>query len=143
MIMSAMTEAAVAATEAARGLEGMGLEDLRAQWRRLIGPPPPVRSPDLLRRILAWRIQAEVFGGLDVETRRALRSTHTAARAALQTGTRITREWQGQTHTVEVTPEGFWYEGQRHKSLSAIARHITGARWNGPRFFGLRSSEAA
>lgn len=141
--MVGKTAAAIAATDAARALEAMGLEELRAQWRRMIGPPPSVRSPDLLRRILAWRLQAEVFGGLDVETRRVLRASHTTVRAALQPGTRITREWQGRTHMVEVRADGFWYEGERHHSLSVIARQITGARWNGPRFFGLRASAAA
>lgn len=141
--MGPQTEAAQTATAQSRCLEDMDLGALRVEWRRRIGPPPPVRSVDLMRRILAWRIQAEVFGGLDVETRRALRSTRIATKAALQPGTRITREWQGRAHVVEVQADGFWYEDQRHNSLSAIARQITGARWNGPRFFGLRLEDAA
>nr|WP_293376267.1 DUF2924 domain-containing protein [Phenylobacterium sp.] len=128
------------ATLDARALEVMDLEALRDEWRRRIGPPPKVRSVDLLRRILAWRIQAEMCGGLDAETRRALRSTRVATRPVLQVGACLTREWQGRAHVAEVLPDGFLYEGKRYRSLSAVARQISGSRWNGPRFFGLRVS---
>lgn len=125
-------------------LEGMGLEELRGRWRERYGAPPGLRSPELLALILAWRIQADREGGLDADLRRALRRP-TSVRAAAEpaVGTRLAREWEGVRHDVTVVPEGgFLYEGERHRSLSEIARKITGVRWNGPRFFGLRQQEA-
>lgn len=90
---------------------------------------------------LAWQIQADAFGGLDAETKRRLRRGGAGATAAdsLQPGVRLTREWQGVSHEVVVEEGGFSYEGRTWKSLSEIARHISGTRWNGPRFFGLRT----
>ena len=128
-----------------RALERLDLEGLRTEWRRRYGAPPKLRSPDLLRRMLGWRIQAAAFGGLDAETRRRLRRP-TAARPltpAPTSGTRLTREWKGARHEVEVVVGGFIYDGRRFASLSEIARSITGARWNGPRFFGLRAAADA
>jgi len=121
-------------------LTTLGLEDLRAIWRDRYGVPPKLRSPQLLRLDLAWRIQAEAFGGLDAETMRLLRRGGAGAAAAdsLQPGVRLTREWKGVPHEVVVEEGGFHYEGRTWKSLSEIARHISGSRWNGPRFFGLR-----
>lgn len=122
-----------------RALERLDLDGLRAEWRRRVGPPPALKSPDLLRRLLAWRIQAEALGGLDAETRRRLRRRSNAARGpSLNAGARIAREWKGVRHDVEVVDDGFVYDGARYDSLSEIARVITGTRWNGPRFFGLR-----
>lgn len=119
-----------------RALGALGLQPLREIWRARYGPPPPLRSPDLLRRILAWRMQAEVFGELDVETARALKSK--AQPKGLAVGARLAREWRGVRHEVEVADSGYLYDGRRWKSLSEVARAITGTRWNGPRFFGLR-----
>lgn len=126
-------------------LEGLGLEDLRTIWRERYGAPPTLRSPELLGLMLAWRMQAEVQGGLSADLRRALRQLP-APRTALEPtpGTRLTREWQGMPHEVVVMTDGaFLYRGDRFGSLSEIARRITGARWNGPRFFGLRPAKAA
>lgn len=122
-------------------LEAMGLEDLRAVWRSRYGMPPKLRSPQLLRLNLAWRIQADAFGGLDAETKRRLRRGGAGAAAAdrLQPGVKLIREWKGVPHEVVVEEGGFRYDGRVWKSLSEIARHISGARWNGPRFFGLRT----
>jgi hypothetical protein len=127
-----------------RALAELDLDGLRAEWRRRFGPPPRLRSPDLLRHMLAWRIQVAAFGGLDAETRRRLRQGPASSplSPAPTPGTRITREWQGTSHAVEVAADGFVYNGQRFRSLSQVARTITGARWNGPRFFGLRAPEA-
>lgn len=123
------------------GLETMDLEALRAVWTGRYGPAPKLRSPRLLRLNLAWRLQAEAFGGLDAETKRRLRRGGAGASAAdrLQPGVRLTREWKGAPHEVVVVEGGYRYEGQVWKSLSEIARHISGSRWNGPRFFGLRA----
>lgn len=121
-------------------LQSLGLEGLRAAWRERYGLPPKLRSPQLLRLSLAWRIQADAFGGLDAGTKRRLRRNGAGAAAAdsLQPGVRLTREWKGAPHEVVVEESGFRYEGRVWKSLSEIARHISGSRWNGPRFFGLR-----
>lgn len=123
-----------------RALERADLETLRALWRERIGAVPKLRSADLLRRILAWKMQEQAYGGLTAETRRKLRSAgrREAAGPTLRSGSRLTREWGGQVHEVEVVEGGFVYDGERFASLSPIALHITGTRWNGPRFFGLR-----
>ena len=121
-------------------LAGLDLEGLRAAWQSRYGLPPKLRSIELLRLILAWRIQAEAFGGLDRETKRRLRRNVGIGREglALGPGTRLRREWQGRVVEVEVEACGFRWEGTLYSSLSAVATAIAGTRWNGPRFFGLR-----
>jgi len=134
------------ATAAVAALDGLGLEALRSEWRARYGAPPALRSPELLAMMLAWRIQAEAEGGLCAETRRALRRPVAKVRAAPRpnAGTKLAREWQGVRHEVTVETEGaFLYHGERFRSLSQVARAITGTRWNGPRFFGLRDGEGA
>ena len=124
-------------------LEGLGLADLRKLWRERFGPPPALRSVDLLRRLLAWHIQADFHGGLDSPLRRRLGQKGNSAPASLHAGTRIVKEWQGRRYEVLVDHQGPLFEGRRYRSLSEIARTITGTRWNGPRFFGLRNSTEA
>ena len=128
-----------------RVLRGLGLEGLRAVWRAQFGAPPKLRSPELLRLALAWRMQSSILGGLDSETRAGLRraSIPTKAPPALSVGVRLAREWQGVRYEVVVVEGGFLHHGKTYKSLSQIARSITGSRWNGPRFFGLRDKAAA
>lgn len=123
-----------------RALETLGLEGLRALWAARIGPPPKLRSPDLLRLMLAWRLQAEAQGGLSPETRRLLtrRGAVAPEGRALGDGVLLRRDWQGRQIEVVVAADGFCWEGKTYPSLSAIARAATGTRWNGPRFFGLR-----
>lgn len=127
-----------------RAFARLNLEGLRAEWRRRYGPPPKLRSPDLLARLLAWRVQSEALGGLGAETKRKLRRAAGAKppRAKLQPGLKIAREWKGERIEVEVVEEGFRFRGETHASLSKIARVVTGVRWNGPRFFGLQQEEA-
>ena len=126
-----------------KALEPLGLEDLREVWRKAYGPPPKLRSPDILRRLLAWKLQAAVHGGLDPDTRRVLRiAVGRATRADVWPGDRMVREWEGVRHEVVAVESGFVYAGQTYKSLSQVARAITGTRWNGPRFFGLRRDQA-
>ncbi|RYG88395.1 MAG: DUF2924 domain-containing protein [Alphaproteobacteria bacterium] len=119
----------------------LDLEGLREVWRQRYGDPPRLRSPQLLRLNLAWRLQADAFGGLDADTKRRLRRGGAGAAAAdsLQAGVRLSREWKGATHEVIVEEGGYRYDGRSWASLSQIARHISGVRWNGPRFFGLRA----
>ena len=128
-----------------RALEALGLEALRAEWRRRYSAPPGLRSVDLLRRLLAWRIQADAYGDLDGDVRRRLRAAAAPRRTdqRVRPGARIAREWQGRRYEVDVVEGGFVHGGVRYASLSQIARLITGTRWNGPRFFGLRADEAA
>ncbi|UVI39196.1 DUF2924 domain-containing protein [Qipengyuania spongiae] len=119
-------------------LETADLRDLRDEWERRYGAAPRLRSADLLRRTLAWRIQAGAEGGLDRATRRLLAGKPAGPENLLSAGTVITREWKGERHDVEVAEGGFLYRDERWNSLSEVARAITGTRWNGPRFFGMR-----
>ena len=123
-------------------LETMDLEALRAQWRQRWGDPPPLRSAPILRRLLAWRIQAAALGGLDAGIRRLLSRSGPVEPEGrhLGNGAVLTRQWQGREVRVTVEEQGFRWEGQLFPSLSAAASAIAGSRWNGPRFFGLRSS---
>ena len=133
-------------------LATMTPSQLRALWRSQYRSPAPEIGPDLLRRGIAWRIQARVHGGLTVATRRAidkclarLEMTGEVANPrdlAIKSGTRLVRSWQGSTYHVLVLDDGFEHEGRRYESLSQIARAITGAHWSGPRFFGLRKRNA-
>jgi hypothetical protein len=126
-------------TEEVRALEALDLHGLRDEWRKRYGDPPKMRSRELLARLLAWRIQADAFGGLDATTIRLLMSDRPIQpKPLLIPGTRLMREWQGRRHEVDVLEKGFRYAGADYRSLSQIARAITGTRWNGLRFFGLR-----
>ena len=135
---------AAAITEEVRALARLDLEGLREAWRRRYGPPPRLRSADLLARLLAWRIQAEAFGGLDAETRAVLgRKSLPVAAPQLAPGMRLDREWRGVRESVDVVEGGFRWRGQTYASLSKVAQAITGVKWNGPRFFGLRDKATA
>lgn len=131
-------------TEEVRALVALDLAGLREEWRRRYGNPPKMRSTELLSRLLAWRIQSDAFGGLDAATIRMLQpSGSTSPSSCLMPGTRLSREWQGLRHEVEVLEEGFLHQGATYRSLSETARAITGTRWNGHRFFGLRPKVSA
>lgn len=121
-------------------LECLDLEGLRALWRERYGAPPRLRSGELLRLSLAWRLQSEALGGLDGETRRLLgrRGPIKAEGLELGIGAKLRREWQGRVVEVVVEADGFRFDGRSYPSLSAAATAIAGSRWNGPRFFGLR-----
>ena len=121
-------------------LETLDLEALRAVWRERFGTRPRLRSPELLRQLLAWRLQAEAWGGLDAETRRRLRLRGRVQVEGLElgVGARLRRDWRGATVEVVVEADGFLWDGRRFASLSATATAIAGTRWNGPKFFGLR-----
>ena len=133
-------------------LEPLSDSELRRTWRKIWGVAPPRRlRRDLLLLGLAWRLQAQAEGGLRSATERRLlkladKRDHPGVVPAppirLKPGTRLLREWRGEAHEVEVLPQGFGWRGARYASLSEIAREITGARWSGPRFFGLREPEA-
>jgi len=125
-------------------IETMGLSELRALWTQHFGSPPELRSVDLLRLMVSWRLQARAYGGLDAALRKRLRRKTVADPGSaidLEIGTLLNREWQGRSFTVEVVGEEFRWKDTTYSSLSAAAKAITGTTWNGPRFFGLRKGK--
>jgi len=134
-------------------LADLDLPVLRTLWRELYGSEPPVRmSRELIIQAIAYRIQEKMFGGLSRATRMKLAAARkgsagaTSIRAKTQhrvkPGTRFLREWQGQTHEVTATSDGhYFYRDRTYRSLSEIARQITGTRWSGPAFFGLKRQQ--
>ena len=135
-------------------LEAMDTRSLRAVWEGEVGRPPPSHaSDDYIRSVLAYRIQEIESPKLYAATRRRLEriavgfdgnpDQRPAPSARMKAGTKLLRQWYGVTHEVTVLDGGFEYRGMRYRSLSAIARTITGARWSGPRFFGLNGREKA
>jgi hypothetical protein len=130
-------------------LKSLAIKELKQQWRSLYGCEPPHRvSRELLTRAVAYRIQEKAFGGLKPSTRRLLerlgsdlrcgRPLNLAPAAPASAGTVLMRDWQGATHEVKVLDRGVLYKRKRYRSLSEVARLITGSRWSGPLFFGLR-----
>ena len=129
--------------------------DLKVQWRELFASEPPPFNRQYLVTRLAYRIQELAYGGLKPETIRRLEklgedldggnSIKRRIRTDLKpiTGTRLLREWQGVEHVVTVTADGFEWQGRPYQSLSSIARAITGTRWNGWAFFGLKNRRSA
>jgi hypothetical protein len=136
-------------------LRDLDIGTLRMRWQTAFGRKPPGHLPrHLLYRVLAYRLQAQQLGDLDAESQRLLDQSETAetagrqsARAvgpttSLRPGTVLGREWNGQMQRVAVVAEGFAWNGKTFRSLSAVALAITGTRWNGPKFFGLRERPA-
>src|SRR6267378_2835689 len=132
-------------------LPTMPIADLRKRYRDLFRTEPPKAfGPDLLRRSIAQRIQEKAYGGLSASTRRLLDQLVRAAMAKpngrlelprrIKPGSELVRTWKGKTYRVMVMADGFAHDGKTFASLSEIASEITGTRWNGPRFFGLRSA---
>lgn len=121
--------------------------ELRAEWRRVYRAPPPQFTTDLLVRGIAWQIQVKAFGGLSRSAERTLDQRAGLApgkrwldTSRLKPGTRLVRRWQDVTYDVLVVEDGFLFKDDVFGSLSAIAEAITGTRWSGPRFFGLKTS---
>ena len=130
--------------EALAALETADRVDLLDLWREVIvAPPPKSLSLPFLRRALGFELQCQVLGAPKPRTIEDLgrvaagSASRASVGAKLRLGTKLVREWQGRTWTVEVVDGGFLMAGERYVSLSAIARKITGTRWSGPRFFGL------
>ena len=134
-------------------LKNMTVNELKAEWQALFDAPAPNNSRTFLESRLAYRIQELTYGGPDKQTRRLLdlladevegtltRKAQIADPRNPVVGTKLIREWDGIAHTVTVLKDGFDWGGRRYKSLSAVARAITGTRWNGYRFFGLRERQ--
>jgi hypothetical protein len=129
-------------------LRGLDLPGLQARWRTMFGRRAPAHLPrHLLLRIVAYRLQADLHGDLDAETARYLDRLAKAGRSksaplpdasTMRPGTYLVREWGGVVHHVLALDLGYVWNGTSYRSLSGVARAITGKRWNGPRFFGLR-----
>ena len=135
-------------------LHRMSAADLRTQWRLLYRAHPPKKlSRDLLELGVAWKLQERVLGGLSAVTKRqlgelarALENKSDLAKARkviLKPGARLVRAWGGETHEIAVVDDGFVWRGKTWRSLSAIARAMTGTRWSGPRFFGIGVAKAS
>lgn len=136
-------------------LKKMSVRELKSEYETLTGNPAPNNSRVWLEQRLAYRIQELAFGGLskplvrmldamadEVEGRKVRKSVIADPRNPV-IGTRLVREWDGTEHVITVLKDGFDWQGRRYRSLSAIARDITGTRWNGYRFFGLREMKRA
>lgn len=134
-------------------LKAMTVNELKSEWQTLMGSTPPNNSRTFLEQRLAYRIQELTYGGLPKPVSRLLdaladevegkkvRSTVISDPRNPVIGTRLVREWDGVEHVITVLQGGFDWQGRRYKSLSAIARDITGTQWNGYRFFGLRENK--
>ena len=144
-----MDKAAIDVAKALVRLSELTIFELRGEWRRLHRMPPPMRlSRDLLVRGITYKLQERAYGGLSLATARKLEHANADPQSrgaakpvqpiSLRPGTRLVREWRGVTHMVLIHADGIEWRGQRYRSLTIVARKITGARWSGPRFFGLR-----
>lgn len=123
-------------------LAAMSRSDLVTLWQHLFDQPAPAMlSQPFLRRFVAFEMQSRRHGGLPRQVKATLaKGSEKKPRPkcpALKPGGRLLREWNSVTHVVDVTEDGFTWNGRSYRSLSAIAREITGAHWSGPRFFGL------
>jgi hypothetical protein len=139
-----MEKRAIDVAKALVRLSALTTFELRGEWRRLHRMPPPMRlSRDLLIRGIIYQLQERAYGGLSMATARKLEQaaagppSRGAAKPtqpiSLRPGTRLVREWHGVTHTALIHADGIEWRGQRFRSLSVVARTITGARWSGPR----------
>jgi hypothetical protein len=136
-------------------LKSTPITALKQRWRDLYGKEPPPFSRSYIESRLAYRIQELAYGGLKPETRARLEALgeqldggnivlrRIRADSRPLPGTQLLRDWQGVQHVVTVRADDFEFEGRPYRSLSAVARHITGTRWNGWTFFGLRGRGGA
>lgn len=133
-------------------LEDMNAAELRKEWTRLYRSHAPKKlSRDLLQLGVAWKLQEQAFGGLSAackrqiaELARTMEAKTDLAKArtvSLRPGARLIREWNGEMHEVLVVEDGFLWRGKRWRSLSVIAREMTGTHWSGPRFFGVKAGQ--
>ena len=140
-------------TDELASLSRAPIAELRSRWRSLLRTEPPSAfGPDLLRRGIAQRLQEQRYGALPAAAQRDLNLILKTMKAGppgrmqlprrIKAGAILVRQWKGKPHRITVLNDGFEFEGQRYNSLSEIARKITGTRWNGPRFFGLRAEQS-
>lgn len=134
-------------------LSSLDRQALLDKWRTIYGTEPPYKiRNNFLIRAIAYRMQEQAMGGLKPATRRflekVLQDNVNGKKTSVPTtrakpGTRLLREWHGITHEVLILEEGIIFKGKKYKSLSEVARHITGTKWSGPLFFGLKKKVAA
>jgi hypothetical protein len=135
-------------------LADLDLAQLRSRWKALFGNPAPLSlRRKFLARAVAYQMQVEAYGGLSNSTKRRLREIAEAVRRGnpdaagvarqIRPGTQMIRQWRDETHTVTAIADGFEWNGQRYKSLSAVAKEITGTNWNGYAFFGIKRAPTA
>ena len=132
-------------TDELSSIKNLSRGELLERWELVHQHPPPKGiSRRLLEYSISFHIQAKVLGGLNTRSKSRLLSSGKGKKSmqktkaqTLQPGARLVREWHGKTYTVDVTEHGFTYDGQNYATLSKVANTITGARWSGPRFFGL------
>ena len=152
--MSRAIQDATGCREALARLPKLGLRELRQHWRVLYkAEASPHLSRELLLRAVAYRMQELALGGLRPQRQRQLRQFahqlndsqqgRVRPRPELKPGTRLVREWQGRTYEVLVLDDGLSWQGASYRSLSALARKITGTAWSGPLFFGLKPNRTA
>jgi hypothetical protein len=134
-------------------MQKLSVNELKAKWEALFGTPAPNNARAFLELRIGYRIQELTYGGLTRETRRVLdlladevegkisRKSMVADPRNPVVGTRLVREWDGAEHTVTVLPDGYDWQGRKFRSLSAVAKAITGTNWNGFRFFGMREKK--
>ncbi|WP_300039622.1 DUF2924 domain-containing protein [uncultured Roseobacter sp.] len=128
-------------TERVAEIEAYDRAECLDRWKEMSGrPPPKYLSPQFMKRVLIWEAQNRALGGVSAKTTRRLNriATGRIAPTIAKPGSHLVREWNGRTYLVEVTNSGYVMDGKSWRSLSAIARHITGAHWSGPRFFGVQ-----
>ena len=137
-----------------RRLQALENPALRAYWEQLGGPKMnPRLNRDFLIRLIAKHLQEKAYGGLDNSTQKRLQRLATESFSIsgksrpsispIKPGTRLIRQWRGDSHEVIVGDKGFTYRGQPYRTLSIIARKITGTQWSGPRFFGISQADLA
>jgi len=130
-------------------LSKLDIGELRERWRAMFGKASRDISRSFLTRAIAYRLQEKVFGGIKPSTQRLLAEfAHDGANGSAATRSRIVRpgavlvrEWRGISHQISVLEKGFSFRGKRYRSLSEVAREITGTQWSGPLFFGLKRSQ--
>ncbi|WP_035872408.1 DUF2924 domain-containing protein [Cucumibacter marinus] len=127
-------------------IEAMDRPALVKVWEGMFNTSPPHRiSHRMLKLMIGFEVQAQRHGGLSKTLKRQLAAVRagkpvkSSAAGQLEPGARLIREWNGVSHVVDITEDGVMWQGKRYRSLSSVARAITGAHWSGPRFFGLRS----
>lgn len=137
-----------------RRLPDLSLADLRDRWKTVFGNPAPLSlRRKFLARAVAYQMQVQAYGGLSSSTKRRLREIADAVRRGnpdaagitrqIRPGTQMIRQWRDKTHIVTAIAGGFEWNGQTYKSLSAVAKDITGTNWNGYAFFGIKRASTA
>ena len=122
-------------------IDALARADCQDRWREVFGrPPPKYLSAQFMRRVLIWEMQSRALGGVPAKTTRRLKQIASGKTVSTMAkpGSHLVREWNGRTYQVEVTDRGYLMDGKTWRSLSAVAKHITGAHWSGPRFFGVQ-----